>query len=262
MPLLWWVGVKFIPGGEAFFSSTLNSCVHVLMYTYYLLSAIGPSMQRYLWWKKYMTSLQLLQFWTVMLKTIYALNYPCGFPLEYGYVLIGYMVSHILLFSNFYYKTYTLSACGTDKRNFAQGKEIDGLKTLERTLREENNNKLDCNRRVDSGSNKSYCALICTPESNECGAATYKSIQGAGICTYDDDGASPGPSPPSPGDDCFEFDDKGACEAKATDSCHWCEILGFGICLPIECPIEGRNSTRLVTMAFSLNAKSVDAIVV
>jgi len=114
----------------------------------------------------------------------------------------------------------------------------------------------------DSGSNKSYCALICTPESNECGAATCKNIQGAGICTYDDDGPSPGPPPPSPGDDCFESDEKGACEAKTTDGCHWCEILGFGICLPIECPTGGHNSTRLVTMSFSPHAMSVDAIVV
>lgn len=115
----------------------------------------------------------------------------------------------------------------------------------------------------DRDSNK-YCALICTPGSNECGAATCKSTHGAGICTYDDDGPSPGPSPPSPGDDCLESDDEGACEAKVTDGCHWCKFLGLGICLPrdIECPVEGRNSTRPVTMAFSPPAKADDAIVV
>merc|ERR1712100_762205 len=40
----------------------------------------------------------------------------------------------------------------------------------------------------DSSSGKKYCALICTPGSNDsqCGAASCKSIQGVGICTYDD----------------------------------------------------------------------------
>merc|ERR1711937_167499 len=38
----------------------------------------------------------------------------------------------------------------------------------------------------DQSGNK-YCALICTPGANDsCGKATCKSIQGTGICTYDD----------------------------------------------------------------------------
>jgi len=38
----------------------INSFVHVLMYTYYGLSALGPHMQKYLWWKKYLTRVQLV----------------------------------------------------------------------------------------------------------------------------------------------------------------------------------------------------------
>ena len=45
----------------AFFSSTLNSFVHVVMYSYYLLAAMGPRVQRYLWWKKYLTGLQMVR---------------------------------------------------------------------------------------------------------------------------------------------------------------------------------------------------------
>eukprot|EP00656_Telonema_subtile_P050264 TRINITY_DN646_c0_g1_i6.p1 TRINITY_DN646_c0_g1~~TRINITY_DN646_c0_g1_i6.p1 ORF type:complete len:133 (-),score=32.71 TRINITY_DN646_c0_g1_i6:267-665(-) len=39
----------------------------------------------------------------------------------------------------------------------------------------------------DTSGNK-YCALICTPGADDgaCGTATCKSIQGTGICTYDD----------------------------------------------------------------------------
>ncbi len=38
----------------------LNSFVHVVMYTYYALSAMGPKVQKYLWWKKYLTQFQLV----------------------------------------------------------------------------------------------------------------------------------------------------------------------------------------------------------
>ena len=35
------------------------------MYIYYGLAAIGPSMQKYLWWKRYMTKLQLVCAFTI-----------------------------------------------------------------------------------------------------------------------------------------------------------------------------------------------------
>ncbi|GFV64941.1 elongation of very long chain fatty acids protein 7 [Trichonephila clavipes] len=38
-----------------------NSAVHVIMYTYYGLTAFGPSMQKYLWWKRYLTQIQIIQ---------------------------------------------------------------------------------------------------------------------------------------------------------------------------------------------------------
>jgi len=38
----------------------VNSFIHTLMYVYYGLAAVGPSMQKYLWWKRYMTKLQLV----------------------------------------------------------------------------------------------------------------------------------------------------------------------------------------------------------
>lgn len=44
----------------AFFIGLLNTFVHIIMYSYYGLAAIGPHMQKYLWWKKYLTSLQLV----------------------------------------------------------------------------------------------------------------------------------------------------------------------------------------------------------
>ena len=45
----------------AYFGAALNSFVHVVMYAYYGLSAIGPQMQPYLWWKAHITKLQMVR---------------------------------------------------------------------------------------------------------------------------------------------------------------------------------------------------------
>lgn len=55
-----WFGVKFTPGGHSTFFGLLNTFVHIIMYTYYLLTAMGPQYQKYLWWKKYLTALQMV----------------------------------------------------------------------------------------------------------------------------------------------------------------------------------------------------------
>lgn len=46
--------VAAVPG------ALLNAFVHVLMYLYYGLSAFGPTFQKYLWWKRYLTIIQLV----------------------------------------------------------------------------------------------------------------------------------------------------------------------------------------------------------
>jgi hypothetical protein len=42
----------------------VNSFIHVVMYSYYGLSALGPHMQKYLWWKRYLTMMQLVSFFS------------------------------------------------------------------------------------------------------------------------------------------------------------------------------------------------------
>jgi hypothetical protein len=49
-----------ILGGHESFGALFNSFIHVVMYTYYGLAALGPRVQPYLWWKRYLTKLQVL----------------------------------------------------------------------------------------------------------------------------------------------------------------------------------------------------------
>uniref|UniRef100_T1GRY5 Elongation of very long chain fatty acids protein n=1 Tax=Megaselia scalaris TaxID=36166 RepID=T1GRY5_MEGSC len=58
-PIEAWILVKFLAGGNATFPNLLNNFVHICMYFYYMMSAMGPSFAKYLWWKKYMTELQI-----------------------------------------------------------------------------------------------------------------------------------------------------------------------------------------------------------
>ena len=46
------------------FGGMLNSFVHTIMYGYYALSSLGPAVHPYLWWKRHLTTLQLVRsYW-------------------------------------------------------------------------------------------------------------------------------------------------------------------------------------------------------
>ncbi|XP_005725113.1 elongation of very long chain fatty acids protein 4-like [Pundamilia nyererei] len=106
MFILWWIGIKWVPGGQSFFGATINSSIHVLMYGYYGLAALGPQMQKYLWWKKYLTIIQMIQFHVTIGHAGHSLYTGCPFPCWMQWALIGYAVTFIILFANFYYHAY------------------------------------------------------------------------------------------------------------------------------------------------------------
>ncbi|XP_050735192.1 elongation of very long chain fatty acids protein 4-like isoform X1 [Eriocheir sinensis] len=105
---LWWIGIKWVAGGSSFLAAMMNSFVHVVMYAYYGLSALGPSMQKYLWWKKHITCIQLIQFTSAGVLGARAIVVGCDFPLWMQYALVVYMSSFIVLFGQFYVQAYRL----------------------------------------------------------------------------------------------------------------------------------------------------------
>nr|CAD7201359.1 unnamed protein product [Timema douglasi] len=112
MPMSVWLGMKFAPGGHSTFFALLNTFVHIIMYFYYMMSAMGPQFQRFLWWKKYLTTLQMAIFgFQVQFVLIFGhqfqllfteCNYPKGFMVWIG--LHG--VLFLFLFSDFYKAKY------------------------------------------------------------------------------------------------------------------------------------------------------------
>ena len=100
--------LKYVCGGHALFFGFANSLVHVVMYFYYLVAAMGPKVQKFLWWKKYLTTFQMVQFvaasvhcFQVLFKT--DCNFPKGFVAWIGF----HEVCFLALFAHFYKSAYS-----------------------------------------------------------------------------------------------------------------------------------------------------------
>ncbi|GIY00174.1 elongation of very long chain fatty acids protein 7 [Caerostris darwini] len=109
VPITAWLGVSYGPGGYNTIFPIANTFVHVWMYLYYGLAAIGPEVQKYLWWKKYLTRLQLVQFVFVYLYFLQlALFAPesCKVSPFLIWISLGQAIIYFGLFLNFYWKSY------------------------------------------------------------------------------------------------------------------------------------------------------------
>lgn len=84
----------------------LNTFVHIVMYSYYLLAALGPRVQPYLWWKKYLTILQMAQFVAVMVHTFQLLFIECDYPKAFVWWIGMHALMFYFLFKNFYDSSY------------------------------------------------------------------------------------------------------------------------------------------------------------
>jgi len=104
--LAWWIGLTWVPGGQAWFGLFCNSLVHAFMYAYYGLS-VFPSLRDKLWWKRYLTLFQLIQFVVVFIHTVRAIVTDCDYPRWPLWGLSIYMIMMLILFMNFYIHEYT-----------------------------------------------------------------------------------------------------------------------------------------------------------
>lgn len=97
----------------------LNSFVHVVMYSYYGLSAFGSRVRKYLWWKKYLTAIQIVSFLCLKFKKhmlyiffscslqiqfiiafyIAASNLiiGCNYPIGLKYLAVFYATSYLVI---------------------------------------------------------------------------------------------------------------------------------------------------------------------
>ncbi|KAJ8918567.1 hypothetical protein NQ315_013072 [Exocentrus adspersus] len=115
MAMISWAVVKYYPGGHCTFIGLINSFVHVIMYSYYLLAALGPQVQKFLWSKKYITTIQLVQFCIVFVHTSQLIFTDCGYPKWPVPLALPNIVFFYYLFTDFYNMAYKKEGTNTQR---------------------------------------------------------------------------------------------------------------------------------------------------
>lgn len=130
VPTATWFFLKFAPGGNSGIFPFINIAVHTIMYTYYFLATF-PSMKPYLGWKKYLTQMQIIQFFIIIAGCIQPLFIPgCKFPRALLVIMVLFSFVFIYLFVDFYLRSYNTakkkSLKLTDNNKSAQNSMIEG----------------------------------------------------------------------------------------------------------------------------------------
>ncbi|KAG4073233.1 hypothetical protein HA402_008579 [Bradysia odoriphaga] len=101
-----WICGKYFTGQELTISFVCNTIVHMIMYFYYLVAALGPAYKKYLWWKKYLTMIQMVQFVIMIAYMVASLWLSCGYnPVIVGVLILNAFLNFVL-FLKFYFDTY------------------------------------------------------------------------------------------------------------------------------------------------------------
>ena len=112
VPMVAYICSRFVPiSANAMYLPFINSGIHVVMYTYYLLATF-PSLRAHLWWKRYLTGLQMTQFVSVLLYNVIGFfTFPSYCGKSQTPALVGSLVSaaiFLVLFYSFYQKAYVI----------------------------------------------------------------------------------------------------------------------------------------------------------
>ncbi|CAM9165048.1 unnamed protein product [Ectocarpus sp. 12 AP-2014] len=102
--LFYWLNVNAGYDGDVYLTIVLNGFIHTVMYTYYFVSMHTKD----IWWKKYLTLMQMIQFVCMTTQALYLLTTGCtSYPPRIVVVYAGYILSLLFLFAQFYVSSYT-----------------------------------------------------------------------------------------------------------------------------------------------------------
>ncbi|XP_075970997.1 uncharacterized protein LOC142973244 [Anticarsia gemmatalis] len=152
MPICAWIGVKFLPGGHGTLLGVINSFIHIIMYTYYLISGLGPQYQKYLWWKKHVTTLQLIQFCIIFYHNFSVMFSDCNYPKGINFLLTLNAGLFLYMFGMFYYNSY-----------------VKGRKAAAKAAREKDAVTSSCAKEAASASNNGVAKeIVSNGKAKEC----------------------------------------------------------------------------------------------
>lgn len=107
-----WMFLRLGADGHTVFGVGLNAFVHIIMYVYYFLASLGPSIQKYLWWKRYLTRVQIVQFFLMIIHASIPIFVDCGYPVILLSIGIPQVFLILGLFVNFYVQAYLNRSSG------------------------------------------------------------------------------------------------------------------------------------------------------
>jgi len=109
--LFYWLNANVFYDGDIYLTIALNGFIHTVMYTYYFIcmhtkdKETGKSIP--IWWKSYLTLLQLVQFVTMMSQGLYLLARGCdSLPHRIVATYVVYILSLFFLFLQFFIASY------------------------------------------------------------------------------------------------------------------------------------------------------------
>jgi len=124
VPIMVLMTLRGEPGGYNTFFPLANSFVHVIMYTYYGISALGDNVTIHLKFKRYVTMTQMIQFILVLYYFISRPFYGCKWSTAYGVGNLCIAGFFFILFSNFYWNEYCNSKEELEQNGVQKNKNV------------------------------------------------------------------------------------------------------------------------------------------
>ncbi|KAH8312870.1 hypothetical protein KR044_013388, partial [Drosophila immigrans] len=108
MPIAGYFIIRFSGfGGHIIVTGVLNLFVHIIMYGYYYIVSQNPDIKPNLWWKQYITILQLVQFVIIFVHSFWTLAQPkCQVSRFIIYMTIFMSIIMFTMFTNFFMHAY------------------------------------------------------------------------------------------------------------------------------------------------------------
>lgn len=98
--LFYWLNLNVGFDGDVFLTIILNGFIHTVMYTYYFVSLHTTND---IWWKKFLTMSQMIQFAIMNIQAAYLIMTDCSlFPINIIKAYFYYIVSLLILFMHFF----------------------------------------------------------------------------------------------------------------------------------------------------------------
>jgi elongation of very long chain fatty acids protein 7 len=105
LSLTGWIGSLFAPVGHGTMIVLLNSFIHIVMYSYYAITAMGMTRISKMM-KKSLTTIQIIQFVIVVSHSFQLLFFDCDYKKWVAYYSGLYALMFFFLFMSFYIKSY------------------------------------------------------------------------------------------------------------------------------------------------------------